>query len=287
MSKNPGRADSIVGNPSASDTLIRFLLPGARTRGAIIQAKHLRAEACLVHGLAEKEKHAPGELFAQSLIASILLLSISKGGVRQVLQLDGTHSPIKRILAETRSGAIRGYVDWNEGVSTQGNAASPVGWLGSPVTISTIRDPGFGQPYVSSVQSKADYLADMLVEYMHQSVQIRADVLLHHNTGILLEAMPDCGDEHWFSAVEAMAAIANAALDDEPEEILQAFAPLGMQIVGRDVYTWHCGCDSQSMARSLAGMAAEQLQEIQDEHGLITVSCRYCGSSYSVKPDQL
>jgi len=286
MSKNPESEDSIIDNPATSDALIRFLLPGARTRGAIIQAKHLRAEACRVHGLTEKDKHAPGELFAQSLIASILMLSISKGGVRQVLQLDGTHSPIKRILAETRSGAVRGYIDWNEGISTQGNTASPVGWLGSPVTISTVRDPGFGQPYVSSVQSEADYLADMLVEYMHQSVQIRADVLLHHNTGILLEAMPDCGDEHWFSAVEAMAAIPNSVLDDEPEEILQAFAALGLQIVGRDVYTWHCGCDSQSMVRALAGMAPEQLHEMQDEHGMITVSCRYCGSTHSVKPDQ-
>jgi len=272
-------------NPAASDTLIRFLLPGARTRGAIIQGKHLRAEACCIHGLSEKDNHAPGELFAQSLIASILLLSISKGGVRQVLQLDGTHGPIKRILAETRSGAVRGYVDWNEGISTQGNAASSISWLGCPVTISTVRDPGFGQPYISSVQSEADYLADMLVEYMHQSVQIRADVLLHHTTGILLEAMPDGGDEHWFSAVESMAAIANAALDNAPEEILQAFAPQGMQIVGRDLYTWHCGCDSQSMARALTCMAPEQVREMQDEHGMITVSCRYCGSSYSVKPD--
>lgn len=278
--------DSNSENPPASDTLIRFLLPEARARGAIIQATHLRAEACRIHGLVEKEKHTPGELFGQALSASILMLSISKGGVRQVLQLDGTNSPIRRILAETKSGAVRGYIDWNEGVSTKGNAASPVGWLGSPVTITTVRDPGFGQPYVSSVQSEADYLADMLVEYMHQSVQTRADVLFHHNTGLLLEAMPGCSDEHWFSALEALAAIPNATLDDEPEKILQAFTPLGIQVVGRDVYTWHCDCDSQSMARALAGMALEQLEELQDEHGMIIVSCRYCGSSHSVKPGQ-
>ncbi len=111
-------------------------------------------------------------------------------------------------------------------------------------------------------------------------------MLLRHNTGLLLEAMPDCGDKQWFSAVEAMAGIPNAVLDDNPEEILQAFDPLGMRIVGRDVYTWHCGCDSQSMVRALAGMPAQQLQELQDEHGMITVSCRYCASSHSVKPAQ-
>jgi len=267
-----------------TDSLIRFLLPAAQTRGAIIRASHLRAEACRIHGLVEGDRHAPGELFAQTLIASILLLTISKGGVRQVLQLDGTHGPITRILAETRSGVVRGYVDWNEGVSTQGDTASPIGWLGSPVTISTVRDPGFGQPYVSSVQSRSEFLADMLVDYMNQSVQVRADIVLHHDTGLMLEAMPGSGEEQWFSAVEAMAKIPDSALDGEPEEVLQAFAPLGMQIVGRDDYAWHCGCDGEAMARALAGMPAQSIRDLQDKNGMITVSCRYCGASHSIKP---
>ena len=265
------------------DQLIRFLLPAAQTRGAIIRADHLRAEACRIHGLVEGKMHAPGELFAQTLIASILLLSISKGGVRQVLQLDGSGGPITRILAETRSGAVRGYMEWTEGVSVQGSSASPISWLASPVTISTVRDPGYGQPYISSVQSSSEYLADMLVDYLHTSVQIRADVLLHGDTGMLIEAMPGCGEEEWFSAIEAMAAIPEARLDDDPELILQGFAELGMRIIGRDEYAWHCGCDAEKMARALAGMSPEELQDLKDEQGRITVSCRYCGASHSLK----
>ncbi len=277
----------LIDKTQATDSLIRFLLPAAQTRGAIIRASHLRAEACRVHGLIEGGKHAPGELFTQALIGSILLLSISKGGVRQVLQLDGAgHAPITRILAETRSGAVRGYLDWNDGVSTQGDTASPTSWLGTPVTISTVRDPGFGQPYISSIQSKSEFLADMLVDYMNQSVQIRADVVLHHDMGLFIEAMPGSGDEQWFSAVEALAAIPNAALDGEPEDILQAFAPLGMKVAGRDDYSWRCACDGERMARTLSGMSQETLSELKDEHGLITVSCRFCGASHSVKPDQ-
>jgi len=270
-----------------SDNLIRFLLPAAQTRGAIIRASHLRAEACRIHGLVEGHRHAPGELFAQTLIASILLLTISKGGVRQVLQLNGTNGPITRILAETRSGAVRGYVDWNDGISSQADtSASPVGWLGSPVTISTVRDPGFGQPYISSVQSTSEYLADMLVDYMNTSVQIRADILLHHDTGLMLEAMPGCGEEQWFSAVEAMAAIPDSRLDDNPEDLLQAFEPLGVQVVGRDAYRWHCGCDGETMVRALAGMSTQAIRDLQDERGLISVSCRYCGATHSIKPGQ-
>jgi len=277
-----------IGTTPAKDSLIRFLLPAAQTRGAIIKASNIRAEACRIHGLIEGDKDAPGELFTQTLIGSILLLSISKGGVRQVLQLDGAgHAPITRILAETRSGAVRGYVDWNDGVSTQGNAASPLAWLGSPVTISTVRDPGFGQPYISNIQSKSEFLADMLVDYMTQSAQIRADVVLHQDMGLFIEAMPgSAGEDQWFSAVEAMAAIPNSVLDGEPENILQAFAPLGMKIVGTDEYRWHCGCDGETMARSVAGMSQDALKDLKDGHGLITMSCRFCGASHSVKPDQ-
>lgn len=276
--------DGLEASRSTSDELIRFLLPAAQTRGAIICADHLRAEACRIHGLVEGNGHAPGSLFAQALIGSILLLSISKGGVRQVLQLDGNHRPIRRIFAETRSGTVRGYVDWNEGVSTHASGASPVSWLGSPVTISTVRDLGFGQPYISSVQSSSEHLADMLVDYMTQSVQTRADVLLHHDTGLLIEAMPGCGDEEWFSAVHAMAAIPDAKLDDDPERILEAFSSLGMRIVGRDTYRWYCGCDSEKMARALADMPAETLEALKDDQGRITVSCRYCGASHSIEP---
>jgi len=269
-----------------TDQLIRFLLPGAQTRGAIIRGSHLRAEACRIHGLVEGDQHAPGELFAQTLIASILLLTISKGGVRQVLQLDGTHGPLKRLLAETKNGGVRGYVDWRDGVSTQGNSDSPTSWLGSPVTISTVRDPGFGQPYVSSVQSKSEFLADMLVDYSNQSVQTRADFVLHHDTGLMIEAMPGSDDNAWFAAVEALAAIPGAALDAEPEEVLKAFEPLGMKIVGRDSYRWQCNCDGESMARAVAGMGKETVEELKDENGMITVACHFCGASHSIKPEQ-
>ncbi|MDX8392899.1 MAG: Hsp33 family molecular chaperone HslO [Mariprofundaceae bacterium] len=272
-------------NPDvATDTLIRFLLPAARARGAIICGQQLHADACRIHGLNDADENGPGELFTQALIASLLLLSISKGGVRQVLQLDGHQGPISRILGETRGNTVRGYMDWNESISTQQRNQSPLTWLGSQRTLSTVRDMGFGQPYVSTIHSEAEFVADMLVEYLSRSVQIRADVLLHGNTGLMIEAMPGCEDEHWFSAVEILAAIPDSSLKNEPEKILEAFAPLDIKIVGRDDYRWHCDCNSEKMAQAINAMSTETLRELQDENGAITVSCRYCGASHSLNP---
>lgn len=267
-----------------SDTLIRFLLPDAQTRGALICGRHIRESACRIHGLAAEGEHSPGMLFGQALIASILLLSISKGGVRQVLQLDGHQAPIRRVLAETRMHAVRGYVDWRDEISMQGEHASPLGWLGSPVTLSTVRDLGFGQPYVSNILSESPYLADALVEYLNRSVQVRADIVLRRDTGLLIEAMPGCDDARWFAAVEALAAIPDASFDDDAT-VLKGFASLGMKIVGRDAYRWRCDCNVASMAQALTGMDAEDLRELQDEAGYITLSCRYCGRAHRMKPE--
>ena len=123
-----------------SDQLIRFLLPEAHCRGVVIRAERLFAEANRMHGL-----NGPvASLFDQSLLAAILLLSISKGGMRQVLQLDATvPAPLQRILVEARRGVVRGYLNWREDRTvlhqspprTPARMASATGWasrFGSP-----------------------------------------------------------------------------------------------------------------------------------------------------------
>ncbi len=263
------------------DTLIRFLLPEARARGAIIRGKHIIAEANAIHGL----QGEPALLFGQTLLASIMLLSISKGGVRQVLQLDASdeNTPIKRMQAESKSGAVRGYVQWREGAHTTLEGEGIAALMGKNILLSTVRDLGVGQPYVSTVQHDSAWLADHMLEYLRQSVQVQADMLLVGDLAMMIEAMPGCDDEHWFKAVEAMAKINNAALaNDEPEEILNVFANLGCKVVGQDVYHYTCSCSKETMKQALAGIAAEDLDELADEAGDVTLSCQYCNNHVKV-----
>ncbi|MDQ6957767.1 MAG: Hsp33 family molecular chaperone HslO [Mariprofundaceae bacterium] len=58
---------------NSTDQLIRFLLPRTHTRGAIIKATHIQAEACRIHGLPDADAGSPGQLLGQNLSASILL----------------------------------------------------------------------------------------------------------------------------------------------------------------------------------------------------------------------
>jgi len=263
------------------DTLIRFLLPEARARGAIIRGKHIIAEANAIHGL----QGEPALMFGQTLLASIMLLSISKGGVRQVLQLDASdeNTPVKRMQAECKSGAVRGYVQWRKEAQTALEGEGIAALMGENILLSTVRDLGVGQPYVSTVQHDSAWLADHMLEYLRQSVQVQADMLLVGDIAMMIEAMPGCDDEHWFKAVEAMAKINNAALaNDEPKEILKVFADLGCQVVGQDDYHYTCSCSKETMMQALVGIADEDLAELADEAGDVTLSCQYCSNHVKV-----
>ncbi len=264
------------------DELIRFLLPKARARGAIIRGRHILADAMEIHGLEGK----PATLFGNTLLASIMLLSISKGGVRQVLQLDATEEgvPITRMQAESKSGAVRGYVQWREEqaiTAPEGEGISA--WMGHKILLSTVRDLGVGKPYVSSVQHDSEWLADHMLEYLKQSVQIQADMILQDDFALMIEAMPGSEDEHWFKAVEAMARISSKQIrHDTAEEILKAFAGLDCHIVGRDHYAYDCPCSLETMQQALAGLTEEQMHELADENGDVILSCQYCKNHVKV-----
>jgi len=269
-----------------SDQLTRFLLGAAHTRGAIIRGSSIVQEAAQAHGLTG----IPAKMFGENLLASILLLSSSKGGVRQVLQLDAipsqSHAPIQRMLAEACSGSVRGYLNWMEDGIASHRHSNEVGistWMGKPIHISTIRDLGMGQPYVSTIQHDSDYLADHIVHYLNQSVQIHADVILLGDLAILLEAMPGCDDERWFQAVKAMASISNDLLEHGSiDNILKAFDKLECKIVGHDEYAYHCNCSIEKMSSVVETLNHEQLQDLADKNGDVTVTCQYCSNHYSI-----
>jgi len=270
-----------------SDQLIRFLLPEAQSRGALIRGSRIIDEASRIHGL----NGAAAELFGQALLASVLLLSVSKGGMRQVLQLDArpdlAHAPLKRLMAETRPGAVRGSLTWQEEhIAMRDEGHSGLGsWMGQPIRLSTVRDLGFGQPYVSTIEYDSDYLADHIVHYLNQSVQVHADVILHGDLAMIVEAMPGSDDEHWFRAVEAMAAIPTAALETgSTEELLSYFESLRCKEVGADEYAYRCGCSPEKMVAAIKAMPDETIAELIDENGNITVSCQYCHRHFEIQP---
>jgi len=261
------------------EQLIRFILRKTLTRGVIIQMNHIREEAAKIHQLNDVES----ELFSQVMAGSILLLSISKGGIRQVMQLDGHGASIQRISSESRQGAVRGYINW--GTSRQVTEAN-LSALGDKAQLSTIRDSGVGQPYISTVDCPKHHLADALLHYTRQSVQTQADFVLHKNTAIMIEAMPKCSESQWFESIEALAAIRNTTLEqNNATDILNEFDALQCHILGKDDYRYQCQCKPEIMARALENLDRTTLKSLENEQGNVTLSCQYCAKKYHLNPD--
>jgi len=244
----------------------------------------------IIHGL----NGAVGEIFGKALIASMLLLSISKGGVRQVLQLDARddqpQAPVRRILTESRPGMVRGYLNWGEsGAASRSDTNNGISaWMGRPVRTSVVRDLGFGHPYLSTIEHDSDYLADHMLHFLTQSAQVQSDIILQGNIGIMLEAMPGCDEEHWFKAVQALAAISNKQLENEsPEALLHAFDSLGCKVVSDEPYTYQCSCNPETMEAALQSIEIQELRDLADESGKVTLSCQYCNRSYEIDIDSL
>jgi len=264
-----------------TDNLVRFMLPEVKARGAVIRGTNIIKEAVRLHGLDGE----PAELFGHTLLASIILLSVSKGGVRQVLQLDAKddQAPIQRMQSECKNGTVRGYVQWQEdavqGLGGEGISA----WMGKDMLLSTVRDLGVGHPYISTIQHDSDWVAEHIMHYLAQSVQVHADVILFKDIALMIEAMPGSDDESWFKAVETMAKISNKSLEkDSIEDILKAFDVLGCKVVGQDEYAYQCSCSSESMAKVLESMSPETLEELADDNGEVTLSCQYCNKNSHV-----
>lgn len=270
------------------DSLIRFILPKYRVRGCLIRGTQIHAASMRTHGLAEQ----PAQLFSQLLLGAILMLSMNKGGVRQVLQLDATNAqqklPIRRMLAEVRNGCVRGYLQWQDGNAVQRNDsdAALTGWMGNPLILSVVRDTGIGEPYVSTVESSADFITDHLLRFATTSVQTRADMILCNDLGIMLEAMPGCSDTEWFAAIKVLAGISSEHLERfNDQQLLDEFSSVGIKVLGRDTYQWHCGCQPERMLQSIMKMERKDLETLTDTDGYVSVSCQYCKKLHRVHID--
>ncbi len=256
-----------------TDSLIRFLLPDLRVRGCMLHAPTLCAQAREIHGLGDEV----GDLFSHLLVGAILMLSLSKGGIRQVLQIDAIdrQAPIRRMLSEVQKQGVRGYIDWGENTSRRATGEGLRSWMGSPVRVSLVRDFGHGTPYVSTIESSGTYMAYHLTHFVLQSIQTRADFVLQHERGIMLEAMPGCTQEHWQEALQALLQL--RLEESKPSASLHAFdAKGGARIVGRDAWRWHCHCNPEHMLQALHRMPAEKRNAWANANGDIILRCQYC-----------
>ncbi len=260
--------------------LWRLIAKPLRVRIVIACLRAPSAEAARIHKLADP---ALADCFGEMLTAAALLTAHTKGGVRQVLQLDGDDdAPIARMLAEARQGRVRGYVRrGRRKTPLQGEGLAR--WMRLPATLSVVRDLGFGHPYVSAVEADSPFLADAVARYLWQSVQVRADVRMAGSVGVLLEAMPQAPEDGWRKALGVLAGIPDAALRKalSAKDVLAWLAPLAPELLAEESWRYACDCSPERVAAGLATLSAEELRNLAVDD-VVEVVCEYCGKIHRV-----
>ena len=222
-------------------------------------------------------------------------------------------------------GRVRGYVRYDQTKFGDGqDVPAPNGLIGSGLLAITI-DPGEDMDrYQGVVELKGDNLAEAALTYFRQSEQLpsflRLAVARHYVAGedgapgqwhwraggLLIQNLARTGgkpltgdddvmigedDDDWMRTQILAETVEDHELLDptlSPERLLyRLFHEEGVRALPRTPVESYCRCSRERVGAFLRSFGAEQLSDMREEDGNISVTCEFCTKTYRFAPDDL
>lgn len=276
-----------------NDVLLRFLLPTAGVRGAIVRLGASWRELAS-HGAPDP---ASARLLGEACAAAALLSGHVKVEGRLSIQLRG--GPIATLFAEaTVAGTLRGIVRLRDGATAP---TSNLTALGEDALLAiTIENPGLtghdGRRQVGMVRPAGARLDAALEAYFLQSEQLHTRLHLACNTevaaGLLLQKLPGSSDDA--DGYPRASALFETLRDDElftlaPMEIVhRLFHEEAPQLLGESGLHFGCSCSRERVADVLIALGREEANAaVAAGGGQAIVDCEFCGQTYSFDADAI
>jgi molecular chaperone Hsp33 len=286
-----------------SDTLMGFTLPGRNARGRIV-----RLEGVLEAVLSAHDYPAPiTHLLGEALVLGTLMGGLLKGENAQLtLQAQTQGGIVKLLVCDYRSGAVRGYADFDgERLASLGANPSLAALFGEGYLAITFETEN-RQRYQGIVPLEGDSLAEACESYFSQSEQIptlirvasRARVGGRMAAGLLVQHLPD-GEEgrerlhvrldhpDW----EHVAVLAGTTSHDElldPALSLEAIAwrlfheEEEVRVQPGETLSRGCRCSAAHYETIIARFPAEEQDEMRGAEGIIAVDCAFCSKTFAL-----
>jgi molecular chaperone Hsp33 len=279
-----------------TDRLCRGLLPSRGLRAVFVRVGDTARMARMLHGLYPTS----ARLFAEALAAGGLLGALQKDEGRVNLQLE-CDGPVGGLFVDAdAAGNLRGYVR-RPGVHFPGDPARGVhASLGGAGYLSVLRDLGKGQHYRSAVELLAFDLAGDLRRWFAASEQVatalgiavspRGDEPLGDAAGLLIQRLPD-GDDG--AVEEARRRIAAGAFDRAvaegrgAQEVIQAVAGDGFDLLADLEVAYRCGCSQERARVAVSALGAEGVAEVLAKEREAVITCEFCRARYVVTEGEL
>jgi molecular chaperone Hsp33 len=169
-------------------------------------------------------------------------------------------------------------------------------------TLTVIMDLGLKEPYNGQVEIQTGEIGDDLAYYFTVSeqtpsavglgVMVDTDSEVKHAGGFIIQMMPDVAEET-IEAIEAKLKDADpvTTMMDKgmsPEDILEYYlGGLDLHINEKLPVEFYCDCSKEKVARALATISTDDLNEIINDGEEIEVKCYFCNSAYKFQVDEL
>lgn len=283
-----------------NDYMIRATAGDGQVRAFISTTRDIAEYARKVHNTTPPATAALGRL----LTAGVMMGTMMKGDKDEItVRIDGD-GPIRMVLVTADShGTVRGCVG-NPIVDLpfKANGHLDVGGAVGAGTLKVIRDTGLKEPYVGEVNLVSGEIAEDLTYYFAVSEQVPSavslgvlvdtDVTVRCAGGMILQMMPDAGDEitdyleQKLKVLPSMTELLNAG--KTPEDILnEVLGPWNPEILEKVPLSYRCNCSRERVERAIMSIAAKDLREMISENKPIEVACQFCDKKYNFTVEDL
>jgi len=264
------------------DVLLRFLLPEAGVRGAIVRLTDAWREVLSSHSypdpIAEVLGHAVG---AASVLSALVKLDGSL-----IIQTQASGDLHTLVANATSQRTVRGLARYRPAVKT----GSFERMCGEGKLIITI-DSGPSERYQGVVLLEGEHLSNVLEGYFSQSEQLRTRLWLQansdHAAALLLQELgdserDDIDEDGWTRAVHLAETLeASELIDFAPAEILyRLFNEEDVSMFPPENVRFSCGCSTERIASVLRSLGEQEVRDIIEEKGLIEAECEFCNRHY-------
>jgi molecular chaperone Hsp33 len=295
-------------SPTAAsrDQVRRFIFENQPVRGHWV---HLEGAWRELHAHADYPP-AVTELLGQAVVASVLLAATLKFRGTLTFQLEGdgavsllvaqcTHDFRVRAVARFDQAAVRALTAEGSG-ACQGAALfrALVGDAGR-ITV-TVEAEEKSLRYQGIVPLSGDSLAESLEVYFASSEQLPTRVLLTadetRGAGMLVQKLPGTEDaavnessgveEAWAGAQRGIKRLGPGRLREQGiEELLaQGFPGHDLRLFRGAPVRFECRCSQGRVAGLLRALGQEEVREVLNEQGSVTVTCEFCHRPYRFDP---
>lgn len=320
-----GSSTSTERAPSAEmgdDLVLPFRTVKSDLIGRIVRLGPLVDGVLKRHAYPDPVSHALGE----ALALTAMLGSALKSEGKFILQTK-TDGPLNFLVTDYVSpGHMRGYASFDgthaslKGMSGRGDQGA---LLGSGHVAMTIDPTGDTNTYQGIVPVEREPLITVAHNYFRQSEQLPTFISLavaqHYERGagshwraggVLLQKLPREGgearnlegeahdasldgedDEHWNRARHLASTVEDHELLDprlSPERLLyRLFHEEGVRVFAPTPLTASCRCSRERIQLYLDRFGPEELADMREDDGGVTVTCEFCSRQYKFAPGEV